>query len=308
MIADCPKIKALAPWFGGKRTLAPRIVELLGPHKQYFEPFCGGLSVLFAKEPAANETVNDLHGDVINLARVLQDRELAVSLHERLQGALFSEDLLHLAEQQLQDADLLEVILQHWPKTASLAVDRAYHYFLASWITRNGVAGTARLKYQMAVRWTSNGGSPTTRLWSAVASIPAWHERLLNVVILRRNAFDIIDRFEDVGETAIYADPPYPGETRTHGAYLHEFNHSAGGLLGDEDDHEKLARLLRQYRKARIVVSSYDCPRVRELYAGWSIVECAMNKQLAQQNRRGEHKQSAPEILLVNGPISAGAQ
>ena len=39
------KIKAIAPWFGGKRTMAPDIVEQLGPHTQYFEPFCGSMDV-----------------------------------------------------------------------------------------------------------------------------------------------------------------------------------------------------------------------------------------------------------------------
>lgn len=41
-----PAIGAVAPWFGGKRTLAPRIVEALGPHKAYVEPFCGSCAVL----------------------------------------------------------------------------------------------------------------------------------------------------------------------------------------------------------------------------------------------------------------------
>lgn len=35
------KIKALAPWFGAKRNLAPVIVGLLGEHRIYWEPFCG---------------------------------------------------------------------------------------------------------------------------------------------------------------------------------------------------------------------------------------------------------------------------
>ena len=34
-------VKAIAPWFGGKRTLAPAIVVELGTHTQYFEPFFG---------------------------------------------------------------------------------------------------------------------------------------------------------------------------------------------------------------------------------------------------------------------------
>lgn len=34
------KIKAIAPWFGSKRTLAPRIVEELGKHFAYWEANC----------------------------------------------------------------------------------------------------------------------------------------------------------------------------------------------------------------------------------------------------------------------------
>ena len=71
-MASAPKIKAIAPWFGGKRAMAPAIVAELGKHTQYFEPFCGSMAVLFAKPPSQKETVCDLHGDLINLANVLQ--------------------------------------------------------------------------------------------------------------------------------------------------------------------------------------------------------------------------------------------
>ena len=72
------KIKAIAPWFGGKRTMAPDIVAQLGKHTQYFEPFCGSMAVLFGKPRSMHETVNDLHGDLINLALVLQGEKTAV--------------------------------------------------------------------------------------------------------------------------------------------------------------------------------------------------------------------------------------
>src|SRR5436305_15220627 len=68
-------VKAIAPWFGGKRTLAPAIVVELGTHTQYFEPFFGSGAVLFAKMPSQKETVNELSGDLILLARVVQHRE-----------------------------------------------------------------------------------------------------------------------------------------------------------------------------------------------------------------------------------------
>ena len=187
---------------------------------------------------------------------------------------------------------------------------RAYWYFLASWMGRNGTAGTARVDYQIAVRWTKNGGSPTVRWRNAVDSIPWWHHRLLNVVILRRDAFRIIDRFEDLPVTAIYVDSPYHGSTRSKikdgrgGKYLHEFNHD-NPLFGD--DHKRLAEILRGYRKARIVVSYYDCPEIRELYDGWTFVCHTRQKHLHAQNGRGARPKEAPEILIINGPSYAEA-
>ncbi|WP_092048629.1 DNA adenine methylase [Planctomicrobium piriforme] len=294
------KIKAIAPWFGGKRTMAPLVVHELGKHTQYFEPFCGSMAVLFAKEPSQKETVNDLHGDLVNLAGCLQNEHDAVWLYDRCQRTLFSEGLLNDARAYFDEQP---------PEVDNCGNnrERAYWYFLASWMGRNGTAGTARLDYQIAVRWTKNGGSPTVRFRNALESLPAWHNRLKNVVILQRDAFKIIDRFEDCTGTAIYADPPYHAITRSKGAikngrggkYLHEFDHS-DGMFGD--DHTRLAEVLRGYRKARVVVSYYDCQRIRELYDGWTFVECYRQKHLHAQNGRGARPKQAPEILIVNGP------
>ncbi|HZZ80973.1 MAG TPA: DNA adenine methylase [Gemmataceae bacterium] len=292
---EAMKIKAIAPWFGGKRTLAPEIVKQLGKHTQYFEPFCGSMAVLFAKEPSQKETVNDLHGDLVNLARVLQVQDQAEDLYDRLCRVLFVENLLRDAVDYLRaSAEITD------------RVERAYWYFIASWFMRNGVAGTQRLEYQIAVRWTKSGGSPTVRWRNALDSMPQWHLRLRNVVILNRDAIEIANRFEDVKETAIYADPPYHSVSRSgygnHGngsKYLHEFEHG-DTLYGD--DHARLRDILAAYKKARIVVSYYDCPRVRELYDGWTFLEKTRQKHLHAQNGRGSRPKEAPEVLIVNGP------
>ena len=303
------KVRALVPYFGGKRTLAPDVVAELGRHTQYFEPFCGSMAILFAKEPSQKETVNDLHGDLINLARVVQHPGAAERLYERLQRVLFSEGLLDDAREHLDDASSLSLIVSHLRAEDEQSIERAYWYFLASWMGRNGTAGTDRVDYQIAVRWTKNGGSPTVRWRNSLESLPAWHQRLRNVVILRRDAFMIIDRFEDVAGTAIYVDSPYCSETRGKikdgrgGRYLHEFNHEApGGMFGGKDDHARLAEILRGYRHARIVVSHYDCPRVRDLYAGWTFLDKTMQKNLHAQNGRGARPKQAPEVLIMNGP------
>mgnify|MGYP007100093235 FL=1 len=309
------KVGAISPWFGGKRTLAPRVVTQLGKHTQYFEPFCGSMAVLLAKAPSQKETVSDLHGDLTNLAFVLQDTIAAETLYDLLQRTLFAEGLRDEAARKLeQPFDGLT----EGPKNGCIpawAVARAYWYFLACWMGRNGTAGTERQDYQIAVRWAKGGGSPTVRFRNATESIPAWHQRLRNVVILRRDAFQILDRFEDCAGTAIYVDSPYTIETRgdtgKSGAgarYLHEFAHTAAAPdlfeqgPAKKDDHQKLAEVLRGYKAARIVVSHYDCPRIRELYQGWTFVDCAMNKQLHAQNGRGARKKLAPEVLIINGP------
>lgn len=265
--------------------------------------------------PSQKETVNDLHGDLINLARVLQG-DGAERLYNRLQSTLFSEDLLDQARRELEKSPLIESIAEE--TSECLADHRAYWYFLASWMGRNGTAGTARVDYQIAVRWTKNGGSPTVRWRNAVESIPWWHQRLLNVVILQRDAFNIVDRLEDVKETAIYVDPPYHGSSRSGnpkngrgGVYQHDFRH-VDPLFGD--DHNRLAEILRGYRKARIVVSYYDCEEIRKLYDGWTFVNHCRHKHFPMMSNsysrpttipQKAKSKDAPEILIINGPSYA---
>ena len=298
--ADAPmKIRSIAPWFGGKRTMGARIVQELGQHTQYVEPFCGSMAVLLAKPEATQETANDLHGDATNLAWILQNQQAAERLYDRACRTLFSEQMIRQYWRELGNTPC--------PETPD--EERAYRYFVFSWAMRNGVAGTSRVRgngFQIALRFTPGGGSPTTRFRSATESIPAWHDRLRNVVILRRDAFQLLPRFQDSSKLAIYCDPPYVSTSRSGYAasgatsrHEHEFDH-APSLLGD--DHSRLSAILRGFMQARIVISYYDCPRVRQLYDGWTFVDCARQKNLHVQNRRGSGKKSAPEVLIINGP------
>jgi DNA adenine methylase len=52
---------------GGKSKLKDYIIPLIPPHKIYVEPFVGGGSIFFGKEPSENEVVNDLDKDVSNI-------------------------------------------------------------------------------------------------------------------------------------------------------------------------------------------------------------------------------------------------
>lgn len=276
------KVSAIAPWFGSKRNLAPVIVETLGRHRAYWEPFCGSLAVLLAKTPVAMETVNDLHGDLINLARVLADETTALALYARLSRFVMHEDLYHEAAER-------------WRQRGRLAapdapdIDSATDFMVCSWIGRNGVAGTESYNQGFSVRYTKNGGHAATRWCSAVESIPAWHARLRSVVILNRDGFEIIDRIEDAAGVVIYIDPPY---LRKGARYVHDF---AG------EDHDRLAVALRRFKATRVVVSYYAEPELEGLYPGWARVEINVSKALASQNKRDTANETrATEVLLVN--------
>lgn len=298
------KITCIAPWFGSKRTLGPEIAAEAGPHRAYWEPFCGSCAVLFAKEPAALECVNDLHSDLINLAMVLASDRFA-HLHERLSRTLYSEQLFEqLKTEWTSRFEGRNAIAP--PAIPNQVEDRhveaAWLFMVMSWMGRNGAAGTERCNYQMAMRWTPNGGSGPTRWRSAVESIPEWHERLRNVCILHKDAFECIDKIDDAPGTVIYCDPPYLKNTRSQNKsggkskYLWDFT---------DADHDDLSRSLARFTKARVIVSYYDDPELSRLYPDWTKRLVYMNKNLHVQNRRDATPAVAPEVLLINGPSYA---
>lgn len=279
------RITAVVPWFGSKRTLAPRIVQMLGPHRAYWEPFCGSLAPLLAKPPAAMETVNDLHGELVNLIRVLADRTTAEVLYERLLPLPMCEALFHETEQRsaARTAEEAGAFADLEPR-----VDRAFDFMVTSWQGRNGVIGTTKCSNGFCVRYTANGGHAATRWMNAVESIPAWHERLRNVVILRRDAFELLPRIEDAAGVCMYVDPPY---LQKGARYVHDF---------ETQDHGRLAEALRRFKRTRVVVSYYDDPRLAELYPGWAQTRVEVSKAMAHQGRRGENDTRAVEVLLCN--------
>lgn len=288
------KVSALVPWFGAKRQMADKIIAELGKHGAYFEPYCGSAAILFAKAKASQETVNDIHGDLINLARVVQDDAGAEQLFDRLSRTMFAEPLF--------DSAALEIVASDPPAApypiGQKHIERAYVYFIVSWMGRNGAAGTKQAADGggncMSVRWTPGGGGSGIRFKNVVDSIPDWFDRLRNVQILRRDAIEVIKEIEDDERTTIYVDPPYFKETRGNGGgstYLHDF---------DDKDHVELATELNRFKSARVVVSYYEEPRVSEFYEGWTYLRFDIQKNMVKSSKREKNDEKAPEVLVIN--------
>ena len=163
------------------------------------------------------------------------------------------------------------------------------------------------INYPMAVRWTPGGGHGGVRFRSATESIPLWHQRLRQVIILRRDLFEVLPKIQDVKGVVVYVDPTYLRETRGGAEYVHEFQDDTGTIFETEDDHARLAREVGRFEHARVVVSYYDHPRLGRLYEGWTKRNMSRQKNLHVQNlhvqnRRGAGPCVAPEVLVLNGP------
>ncbi len=290
MADDEMVITSIAPWFGGKRSMASEIVRQLGPHHAYWEPFCGSMAVLMAKPACRAETVNDLHADLINLARVIRDPRLGPALYRRLRRVLCAEPFLWEARAALQAS----------PCPPGPDLDRAESYFIQSWFAMNGTSGTPggeQGRRGFARRFSSLGGQPGPRIVGAVASIPSWRRRLARVCILSADGIELCEKIEDLDGTVIYADPPYLEKGQP---YTHDFA---------APDHARLAEALRRFRRTRVVVSYYDDPRLDGLYPGWTKLDRSRSKSMARGAKRDKgNGVRAPEVLLINGPeiVAAG--
>lgn len=283
------KIFSMSPWFGNKRTLARRIVAELGVHRCYWEVAVGGCAILPRKPRVGHETLNDLHGDMTNLLRVVADDVLSARLFDRLSRTICSDTMLADADAVIRGGDY---------GGKELCLDRAYAFYVVSWMGRNGEMGLVKGERgrQISVRWAGNGGSPGMRFKHAVDSLPAWWERLRGVTVIRRDLFAVLREIRDEDGTVIYIDPPYVEKSDE---YQYDFSNFGGGLLSD--DHDRLAEESGRFKRARVVVSYYAHPRLAELYPAsrWTLVDCAMAKNMSNVSASDG---MAPEVLLVNGP------
>jgi DNA adenine methylase len=187
----------------------------------YCEPYAGGLSVLLAKNPeGVSEVVNDLNGALSNFWRVLQSPTDFESLRFFLALAPFSE-----VEWANADRELRSGLVQAHP------VKHAAMFFVRC---RQSLAGRMDAFAPLSRNRTRRGMNEQASAWlSAVEGLPAVHARLKRVVVLNRDALDVI-RQQDSPNTMFYLDPPYLKETRAAGeVYQHEMTHEQhADLLG----------------------------------------------------------------------------
>lgn len=263
---------------GGKHYLAKRFVELFPPHTSYCEPFAGGLSVLLAKNPEdISEVVNDLDGELVNFWACLRDHIAFGIMKRQLEAMPFSE-------RDWNEAGCPDQAEGYWARSPHAPVDRAIAFFVRC---RQSLAGRMKSFAPISRTRTRRGMNEQVSAWlSAIDGLPAVHSRLKRVVILNRDALDVI-RQQDDPNALFYVDPPYLKQTRTApDVYSHEMT---------DIKHAELLDLLLTVR-GKVALSGYRSDLYDSRLSSWN----RHDFDISNHSASGDSKRRMTECLWVN--------
>lgn len=254
-------VRPVAPYVGGKRNLAKRVISRINetPHSTYAEVFVGMGGIFLRRDKRPNaEVINDWSEDVSTFFRVLQHHYVAFLDMIRFQiGSRANfEKLLALPASSLTDMQRAARFLYVQRLCFGGKVD-ARHF---------GVAPSRPSRFDIS---------------KLQPMLEAVHERLAPVTIERLRWQDFLRRYDRTG-TLFYLDPPYFDCENDYGAEMFE-----------QPEFAEMAELLAGL-KGRFILSLNDHPKVRELFARFRIEGVETTYQVSGNGRA----QTAREVII----------
>jgi DNA adenine methylase len=242
---------------GGKYTLAKWVISHFPAHELYVELFGGAASVLMRKPRSKGEVYNDLNGDIVNVFRVLRDREQATELIRLLELTPFAYEEYYLAYDACDNPI----------EKARRTIFRSFAGHGSDSVSRDK-AGYRGLK-------NKESGVTGAQAWAKFPKeVNKFVDRMQGVDIEHREAVKLIPLLDRVN-TLFYSDPPYLISTRSlKGSVKYPFEMT-------DQDHINLAEALHQI-KGMAIVSGYSSDLYDQLYSGWRCI----NKSHRAQNAK----------------------
>lgn len=211
----------------GSKARVARLLASLVPERTdvWVEVFAGTASVTLARTARCVEHLNDLHGDIVHLFRVLVEPELRAALIQRIELTPWSQALFE---------DCLDALQLH---PAPDPLERAWQFLVVSWQTIAPQARSPRRSWRLEKR-----SSAHLSVWQGLPErLAAVGERLRGCYLHRRPAPEIVAMFAEDPNATLFVDPPYPAEAiNSHGPLY--------ALEMTPEQHESLALQLRQCR------------------------------------------------------------
>jgi DNA adenine methylase len=272
--ADYRMINSPFKWVGGKSRLRKQIVALLPPHTCYVEPFAGAAWVLFAKPPSDVEVLNDIDQELVNFFRVVKEQpeELIASFEWELVSRAEFERLADLDPLQLADIQ---------------RAHRFYYLIMAGW---GGELDYPR--FQTSITDGGHGNRLIGALKTLRERLQPVYERLRTVIIENLDWQECMDRYDRLN-TVMYMDPPYPDNKCNYAHNMRSWG-----------EHRRLAERLR-LAQCKWILSSYDIPGIRELYAQYTIIPVQSFSGM-KVKKNMEERVLNREVLIANFPPPNG--
>jgi DNA adenine methylase len=246
-------LRSPVPYFGGKHFLRKQILEKF-PDRQsyqcYIEPFFGGGSVFFGKQPSKYEVVNDIYDDLVNLFQVLKTcpREFLCEL----QHTLYSRSLFIKYKNELENGHDLSNLQRAL---------RMYYMLKVSY-------GGMRQHFRPQAKC-----KPSLIPQEVDDFIQKVSERLRPVIIENKDYKDII-RIYDRKWSFFFLDPPYHVAGAKKG-YIKHFT---------EGDFIEFEGILRNIC-GKFMLTINDDDFIRELFKSYRIEETKMRYNVTKGDR-----------------------
>ena len=231
---------------GGKSKLKTKIVSIMPKHKIYVEPFVGGGSVFFEKEPAELNIINDKDKDIANIFGDMK---------------VVGEKMINKSFQP--DKDKFNRFLKQ--TSFNNKEDRLYRNLYLSILSysgnRKGYIGDRNAKNR---RFSSDGVGKKMKTTK-------WKDFLNdnNVKIFNTDFKNIIKKY-DSPDTLFYLDPPYSKSTTDYtvgGVNPQDVYNSLQGLKGKfilSYDYSSLIKKIFNKYKFKLVKTSYEVSGQRQ--------------------------------------------
>lgn len=250
----------LLKWAGGKHYIFRKnILPLIQPHDVYISGFFGGGSDILDKPVSREEIAFDVNPRLINLWKFVKEHP-----HELYE---IVKNVEHTNEQ-----------FQLWNYTSSQRRLDAAAYLITNRLSRDGQGKT----YAHSKR-TRRGMPENQSSWeTAKSSIPEIGKRMANVDIREGDFIKSLSKLRFKNKrVCIYADPPYPHETRKSKS-LYEFEMTI-------EQHEELLKQLVKF-DGQVLISSYENDLYESYLNGWNklIIPTKVNMGLGKKNGRVE--------------------
>lgn len=251
-------MKTPISYYGGKQMLLRHILPLIPEHALYTEAFCGGCAVLFAKQPAKCEVINDVNEELVNFYRVAKTQY--PELKAKIDATLHSRDCHAHAKHINTYPAFFTPIERAWAVWAcskmgfASMLDGTFGY---------DRSGTTALKID-------NAREDFTQELC---------DRLKRVTVENENGINLIKRY-DCSEAFHFVDPPYVGSDCGH------YN----GTFNDEDFLNLLTTLSTV--KGKFMLTMFPHPKIKE-YAdlhGWQIHRIERTITASKVSRRRQEE------------------